>query len=88
MNEDDFNEVVRIQRMMAERIVEERRIDHKVDILNLIQQLLEGKKRVAIEALILEAHNQGLQEGEVTRLLDELVNDHLIKTQEGFITQD
>ena len=89
MNEDDFQEIMRIQQMMSQRIAQESRTDHKIDVLNIITDLGDsGRKKVQVEAIIIEAQMSGIAEREVLSLLEELTQDHLIKrTNDGYIQQ-
>ena len=79
MNEDDFQEIIRVQQLMSQRLLQEHKTDNKIDLLNLIQELSEnGKKRVQVEALLIEAQLANMTEREAINLLDELERDQLI----------
>lgn len=86
MNEDEFQEIIRVQQLMAQRIVQERQTDNKIALLNIVNELTEnGRKRVHTEGVLFEAQQQNILEREATRLLDELEKDHLIKQKAGFV---
>ncbi len=87
MDETDFNELLRIQRMMASRIIQETSVDNKIKLLDLINKLVTDKnKKIQKEVLLFEARSEGFSENEVERLLDELKEDHLIVEPElGYI---
>lgn len=79
MNEDDFQEIIKVQQLMSQRLMQERKTDSKIDLLNLIQDMSEnGKKPVQVEALLIEAQLTNISEREATNLLEELQRDHLI----------
>jgi len=80
MNEDDFQEIIRVQQLMSQRLMQEHKTDNKIDMLNLIQELSEnGKKRVQVEALLIEAQLNNMTEREATQLLEELERDNLLR---------
>jgi DNA replicative helicase MCM subunit Mcm2 (Cdc46/Mcm family) len=87
LDANEFDELLKIQRMMATRIVEETSVDNKIKLLDIINDLVTpANKKVQVEQVIIEAETQGLTESEVMRLLDELKKDHLIVEPEtGFI---
>ena len=89
MNEDEFQEIMRIQQRMGLRIAQERKVDHKIDIINIITDLGEGgKKLVQVEAVIIEAQMNDIPEREATNLLEELEQDHIIRRGDhGYIQQ-
>ncbi len=86
MEESDFDELMRIQRFMASRIVQESEMDAKIKLLDLINEMHQDKKgRISKEKLLVEAGMQGFSENEVERLIEELKRDHFIVEEEGFL---
>ncbi len=87
MDEADFNELLRIQRMVAMRIVQETSVDNKIKLLDIINGLVTDKnKKIQIEQVVIEAVNEGFTEHEVYDLIDQLKQDHLIyETAPGFL---
>ena len=87
MEESDFDELMRIQRFMASRIVQESEMDAKIKLLDLINEMhLDKKGRINKEKLLVEAQLQGMSENEVTRLIEELKRDHFIaEEEEGYL---
>lgn len=87
MDQNDFNDLLRIQRMMASRIIQETTVDNKIKLLDLINKLITDRNRkVQTETIILEAQMEGFTEDETIRLIDELIGDHLIMEPEpGYI---
>lgn len=83
MDPNDFNDLLRIQRMMASRIIQEASVDNKIKLLDLINKLVTDRNRkVQTETLIIEAQAEGFTETETLRLIDELIEDHLITEPE------
>jgi DNA replicative helicase MCM subunit Mcm2 (Cdc46/Mcm family) len=87
MNPSDFEELLRTQRMMASKIIEENSFDAKIKLLEIIRNMTTSKnKKIHTEAVIYEAQVEGLSEGDIIGFLDELKRDNLvIEPDEGFI---
>ncbi|MBN1275622.1 hypothetical protein JXA12_05020 [Candidatus Woesearchaeota archaeon] len=87
MDQNDFNDLLRIQRMMASRIIQETTVDNKIKLLDLINKLVTDRNRkVQTETIIIEAQAEGFTEAEALRLIDDLIDDHLITQPEpGYI---
>lgn len=79
---DDFDRLMEIQRQTASMIRRESEVDDKIKVLDIISELGRKKKKVQIEAIIIEAYEQGLSEDEVLRVIDELESDGMIKQPE------
>ncbi len=87
MNPTEFGELLRIQRMMASRIIQETSVDNKIKLLDLINKLVSDRNRkVQKEVIIYEAQGEGFTEDEIIRLMDELIEDGLIAEPEmGYV---
>ncbi len=87
MDEADFEDLMRIQRMMASRIASETETESKIKLMSIINDLVTDKnKKIHKEAMLVEAEAQGMTEAEVTRVLKSLKDDHfIIEPAEGFI---
>ena len=87
MDEADFEELMRIQRLMARRVASETETESKIKLMSIINDLVTDKnKKVHKEAVLVEAQAQGMTEAEVERVLTTLKNDHMIEEPEpGFI---
>lgn len=87
MNEDDFNELMRQQRLLAGSIVRESNMDNKIKLLDIINDLVtQRNKKIHMETVILEAVNNGFTEHEAYDLIDELKKDHVVyETEPGFL---
>lgn len=85
---NNFEDLLRHQRMMASKIIDETSMDSKIQLYNLITDMLKGKiKKVHINQIMFEAQQIGMLEEDVLRLMDELAHDSLIKRlDEGFIS--
>lgn len=82
----EFDELLRIQRQIANNLSREREMELKIEILTLLNSLTTGKKKkIQKEALIIEATNQGIGENEVEGTLALLKSDGLIKEKDGYI---
>ncbi len=74
----NFEDIVRIQKMMLSRIVQENEVDQKVRVLDIINQVLGSKKSIQLEAIILEAEKNNISEDNLMSILSELEKDKLI----------
>jgi uncharacterized protein YjcR len=79
----DFDEIIRIQNLMASRIATENEVDNKLAMIEIITQIQGKKKYVQIEEVLLEAQYQNISESETLRLLDELNKDNVIIMLDG-----
>ncbi len=87
MNPNDFDDLLKIQRMMASKIVEESSVDSKIKLMDLLREMAGSKnKKIQVEEIIIESQTQGFSESETLRLLEELLKDGFISSPEdGFV---
>jgi hypothetical protein len=87
MDEADFDELMRMQRFMASRIVEESEVDTKIKILDIIRDMDHGRNTpLSKEAVIVECIAQGITETEAVDIINKLIDDHLLKEpRQGFV---
>jgi hypothetical protein len=87
MDEDEFNELLKIQRSMASRIIRETAVDDKLKIYDIIKRMVTDKNnQVQTEMVILECQAEGFGENEVIRMMDELKRDHmLVESEVGYV---
>lgn len=87
MKPNDFDDLLKIQRMMASKIMEESSVDSKIKLMDLLRELTGPKnKKLQTEEVLIEAQMRGFGENETLRLLEELLKDGFIKSpSEGFI---
>ncbi|RME53025.1 hypothetical protein D6783_03115 [Candidatus Woesearchaeota archaeon] len=82
----DFDELMRIQRLMASRIAQEVDTDNTIKLLSIIRDLSPTGKKIPKESVILEARAQGMLDTEVLRLLDQLKRDDMItEPEQGYV---
>lgn len=80
VNQKDFDEILKVQQLMSQRLMQEQKTDHKIDVLNIIQDLTEnGKKPVQTEAVLLEVQINGIEAQEAQDIIDDLIQDNLLK---------
>lgn len=87
MDETDFEDLMRIQRLMARRVANETETESKIKLMEIINDLVTDKnKKVQKEAVIVEATVRGMTEAEADRILASLKDDHIIEEpRPGFI---
>ena len=88
MDEAEFEELMRIQRMALRSVTNESETDDKIKLMNIINSLLTGnKKKIQKESIIIEAQLQGMTETDIDRFLELLKRDRMIKEPEpGFVS--
>lgn len=63
--------------------MQEQRTDHKIVVLNALQDLGASKKPVQVELLLLETQSHGVGADETQNLLDDLFRDGLVSRPRG-----
>ncbi len=79
MNQKDFEEIMKVQQLMSQRLMQEQTTDNKITVLNILQGLSESNQPVQTEALLLEAQTQGISADEAQDILQTLIQDQLVK---------
>jgi len=80
MREEEFDELMRVQRSMASMLRRENDIDRKVKLMSIIQGLNPDKKgRILTAQIAHEAENEGFSEEELDGLIDGLEEDGYLK---------
>ena len=87
MDEFDFEEIMRQQRLTLRSVAQESETDGKIKLISVINSMTTSKtKRLHREAVVIEAQLEGMSESEVERTLELLKQDHIIdEPEEGFI---
>jgi Mg-chelatase subunit ChlI len=87
MNPNDFDDLLRIQRMMASKIMEESTVDSKIAMMDLLREMAGSKnRRLQVEEIVIEGRARGIGESETIRTLEELLKDKFITSPEdGFV---
>ncbi|MFP4524285.1 MAG: hypothetical protein ACLFO2_03165 [Candidatus Woesearchaeota archaeon] len=87
MDQNDFNDLLKIQRMMASRLMEESTVDNKIKLLDVINRLVTDRNRkVQKETVLVQAQEEGFSEEEALRLIQTLLDDRLIiEPEPGYV---
>lgn len=87
MNQKDFDEIMKVQQLMSQRLMQEQQTDHKIDVLNIVQDLTENGKRPAqVEAVLVELELSGIPSDEAQDIISELVRDRLLsRPRSGYV---
>lgn len=87
MKPNDFNDLLKIQRMMASKIMEETTVDSKIKLMDIIREMAGTKnKKLQVEEVIIEANIHGFQENETLQILEQLLTDkYITMPEEGYI---
>ena len=79
MDEFDFEEIMRQQRMLLNTVAQESETDLKIKLMSIINSMLTSRnKKVQKEALMIEAQLEGMGEAEIDRMIEQLKADHMI----------
>lgn len=82
---NNFEELLKIQRLAADRLMRENEVDSKIKFLDLIRNISHSKK-IQVEKIILVAQEEGFQEQETLSLIEDLESDNYIYSPEpGYI---
>ncbi len=80
----DFDELLKIQRNIASRLVDENKVDRKIELYELARNL-STTNDFQVEQLALLASEYGFSEEELYELIDELEEDgYIAKTSKGY----
>lgn len=87
MDQNDFNDLLKIQRMMASRLMEESTVDNKIKLLDVINRLVTDRNRkVQKETVLVQAQEEGFSDEEASRLIQTLLDERLIVEPEpGYV---
>jgi DNA replicative helicase MCM subunit Mcm2 (Cdc46/Mcm family) len=86
MDQSEFDDLMKIQRMMLSKVADESATESKLKLMDIINELVGNKnKRVQKESVILEAQSEGMMESEIERNFLALKKDGMIKDQGGYI---
>lgn len=84
MENDEFEELLRIQRLVTDRLSVEAKMDRKIKLLDLISSMVSTRDRsVQKEIILYESSMEGYTEDDTERLLQDLVADHFIRISDG-----
>lgn len=81
----NFEELLKIQRLAADRLMKETEVDSKIKFLDLIRSISKSKK-VQTEQILIAAYEEGYSEKESINLIDELLDDdYIYQPEPGYI---
>ncbi len=83
----DFKELQDYQNLIKKQLKKERRVDRKLDLLSIINQLTAGPRNIVQkEMIMIEATARGFTEEEIDNLLEVLKKDNIIyESSPGYI---
>ena len=88
MDENDWNDLMNLQRTLAQRIMTESDTDMKIKVLNIINDLNTDKQgRFRKEALLIETRHNGIQDSETQRVIDSLKGDGMLAENNSGLMQ-
>lgn len=84
---NNFDELMKLQRSMSNRLIREEAVDRKLQFMELVSSLKSDRRGlIQVEAIVLEARMTGISENEVNDLLKDLERDSYLKEVEpGFV---
>ncbi len=84
---NNFDELVKIQNQIRQKLIKEESTDKKITILSLINELTSGPKEIVQkESLIIEATKRGISEDDVDKIIEQLKKDNVIfESKPGYI---
>lgn len=87
MDEQEFNDLLRQQRLLAGAIMQESSMNNKIKLMDIINELVtQRNKKIHVESVIVEAVNHGFTERETYGLIEELKRDRVVyETSPGFL---
>lgn len=87
METSDFNELMKYQNLLQQKLRKASQVDRKIELLSIINQLTIGPKNlVQKERIILEANSRGFSSFEIEKYLAELSKDNIIfESSPGYI---
>lgn len=78
MAENDFDEILRIQRMINDSAREELQDDRLTSLMALINSLIPEQKNVQLEQIFYVAESKGYSEEEIRNVLRNYVKDKIL----------
>jgi len=83
----DFEKLMEYQLTLQKRLRAEQKVDRKLELLSLINQLTAGPGNIVQkEHILIEATERGFSENEIENLLGKLISENILFEQSpGFI---
>jgi hypothetical protein len=81
----NFEELLKIQRLAADRLMRETEVDSKIKFLDLIRSIGKSRK-VQTEQILVAAYDEGYSEQESLNLIDQLISDdYVFQPEPGYL---
>ncbi|MFT4261042.1 MAG: hypothetical protein ACMXX9_01265 [Candidatus Woesearchaeota archaeon] len=81
----NFDELLKIQRLAADRLMRETEVDSKIKFLELIRSISTYKK-IQVEQVLVAAYEEGYSEQDSLSLIDDLISDEFLTQPEpGYV---
>lgn len=89
LDESEFEELMKKQKDMAARIVQESDTDNQIRMISIYDSLVKPKeKKVQVELLLIEAQHEGLSEREATQIIEKLKDIGIFfEPQPGYVSK-
>lgn len=85
MDDEEFQALMRYQNMLSRQVLGDIKTSGKIKLLEVINDLMAGKKRVQLATVLHEAEHRGMLEQDVYTIFDELVKDRLVTEKDGYV---
>ena len=87
MDENSFEDLMKIQRLTASHLARESEMDDTIKVLGIIQSMIPNKEgMIQVESLLVECSQEGFTNSQVLRVLDKLKEDKMIsEPKQGYI---
>ena len=87
MDDDEFEDLMRRQRMTLRSVSDESETDSKIKLMKIISGMVTDRnKKVQKEAVLFEAQAQGMSETEFERVMSTLKDDNIIiEPEPGYV---
>ena len=83
---DDFDEILKIQRMLNESTRKEIQDDRETGLMALINSLVPYEKKVQLEVLFYGALDKGYTEKEIRKVINDYIKDKIFfQPEPGYI---
>ena len=82
----DFDEILRVQRIMNDNVRRELQEDRQTDLMAHINSIVPNDKKVQIEVVFLQCIQKGYSEGEIRKVLNDYIRDRIFfQPKSGYI---
>lgn len=85
MDESDFDDIMDLQRTLAQEAAQEQETDNKIELMSLINELTDAKNMVQKEKVIIEARHKSISEETTLELIEKLKSDNFLVEKGGYL---